>query len=168
MIRPHRATIPKHFGGRIALSTSSRYIQQHSAGGVVVKQEDGAHWVLLIKPHNRNRWQLPKGTIDPGESSEFTAVREVREEGGVDAVILQRLKPITFFYQMKGKRYVKTVDFYLMDYLGGSVLDHDHEVDDAQWFRADEALEILTFESEREAVAAGLAHLAEGVSTVAS
>ncbi len=154
--------------GEAITSADKRYMQQHSAGGVVVKSEDDGIHVLLIKPHNRNRWQLPKGTIDPGETSEHAAVREVREEAGVDVELLERLKPVTFFYQMKGQRYVKTVDFYLMEYVAGSPSDHDHEVDDARWFPAKEALRTLTFESEQEVVEAGLNRWHERPSTVAS
>ncbi len=115
--------------------------------------------VLLIKPHNRDRWQLPKGTIDAGESSEVTAAREVREEGGVDAEVVGLIKDITFWYQMHGRRYVKTVDFYLMQYRGGSPTDHDDEVDDARWFEAEEAIATLSFDSEREVVRQALDYL---------
>lgn len=135
------------------------FIHQHSAGGVVVKLDDRRSYVLLIKPHNRNRWQLPKGTIDSGETSEVAAAREVREEGGVTADVLERLSPIKFFYQMNGKKYIKTVDFYLMMYRSGSPIDHDDEVDDARWFPAQQALATLTFESEREVVATALTKL---------
>lgn len=142
-------------------------VQQHSAGGVVVKHEEGPY-VLLIKPHNRNRWQLPKGTIDPGEKPETTAVREVREEAGVDASIVGHLGPITFFYQMHGNRFVKTVDFYLMEYKSGSPTNHDDEVDDARWFLIDQAMGTLTFESEQGVVRLALETLQDKSSSVAS
>ena len=128
---------------------------------------DGSE-VLLIKPHNRDRWQLPKGTIDSGESSPVTAVREVREETGVDAEILSALAPIRFFYQMHGQKFVKIVDFYLMRYVAGSPDDHDDEVDKAKWFPAQKALKKLTFDSEREVVRQGLGLLASAASSAAS
>lgn len=139
-----------------------RFVHQHSAGGVVVKVDDKRSYVLLIKPRGRNRWQLPKGAIDPGETAEIAAVREVREEGGVTADAVDTLAPIKFFYQMNGKKYVKTVDFFLMEYRSGSALDHDDEVDDARWFPLEQAIKTLSFESEREVVAGAVAKLEGG------
>jgi 8-oxo-dGTP diphosphatase len=131
---------------------SQGFQHQHSAGGVVVKLDDKRTYVLLIKPHGRNRWQLPKGAIDPGETPRSAALREVREEGGVTADALDALHPIKFFYQMNGKKYVKTVDFFLMKYRSGSALDHDKEVDEARWFPLEQAVKTLTFESEKDVV----------------
>jgi 8-oxo-dGTP diphosphatase len=136
-----------------------RFIHQHSAGGVVVKVDDKRSYLLLIKPEGRNRWQLPKGAIDPGETAEIAAMREVREEGGVTADPVEALAPIKFFYQWNGKRYVKTVDFFLMRYRSGSALDHDDEVDEARWFPIEQAVKTLSFESEREVVASAIAML---------
>lgn len=130
-----------------------RITHQHSAGGVVIKGAVNDPYVLLIKPSGRDRWQLPKGHIDAGESAEKAALREVREEGGVDARVLAPLEPIRFFYQMSGKRFVKTVDFFLMSYASGSVDDHDDEVDEACWFALEEAHSTLTFESEQRSLA---------------
>lgn len=136
-----------------------KYLREHSAGGVVVRRDGGEGLVLLIKPNNRDYWQLPKGGIDRDELSEETAIREVREETGVNASILNDLEPITFFYQRKGQKYVKTVDFFLMEYVSGSVDDHDHEVDEARWFDAQEACQTLTFESEQNVLRAALEFL---------
>jgi 8-oxo-dGTP pyrophosphatase MutT (NUDIX family) len=132
--------------------TDKRWIRQHSAGGVVIKRDEGCISVLLIKPRNRDRWQLPKGTIDPGESPETTALREVREEGGVEARILTPLRPIRYFYQLGGHKYMKTVDFFLMEYFGGSVRDHDSEVEEARWFPLEQAVTTLSFKTEQELV----------------
>ena len=131
--------------------TRPRWTQQHSAGGVVVRQGRAGLEFLAIKPAHRDRWQLPKGTIDHGESSRHAAVREVREEGGVDARIMADLGPIRFFYQMGGRRFAKTVDFYLMTYEGGDPADHDHEVKEARWFPMNQ-IERLAFDSERSVV----------------
>ncbi len=145
-----------------------RRIRQDSAGGVVVDGDRRAPAILLIKPQGRNRWQLPKGTIDAGEGAAEAAVREVREEGGVDATVIAPLAPITFFYQMHGRRFLKQVEFFLMQYRSGSPTEHDSEVDDAQWYPLPEALERLTFESEREVVREAMARLAGAPAPVAS
>ncbi len=123
-------------------------IRQHSAGGVVVRGDRGESEFLAIKPAHRDRWQLPKGTIDRGETSRQAAVREVREEGGVHARIVSDLGPIQFFYQTGGQRFAKTVDFYLMTYESGDPADHDHEVQEARWFPLRDAA-TLTFPTER-------------------
>lgn len=128
-----------------------RWTQQHSAGGVVVRREDEVPQFLAIKPANRDRWQLPKGTIDQGETARDAAVREVREEGGVHARILTDLGPINFFYHLHGRHFAKTVDFYLMDYQSGTPADHDHEVQEARWFPLTESA-LLAFPTERALV----------------
>lgn len=124
------------------------WTRQHSAGGVVVRGSGSGLEFLAIKPAQRDRWQLPKGTIDAGENARETAVREVREEGGVEAEIECDLGPIQFFYQRGAQRFMKTVDFYLMRYRGGDPADHDHEVSEACWFPLANP-GILAFESER-------------------
>ena len=127
------------------------WIKQHSAGGVVVRRAGDEVEFLAIMPAHRERWQLPKGTIDPGETSEQAAVREVREEGGVAARIIADLGSIKFFYRIGGSQFVKTVDFYLMEFESGDPANHDHEVQDARWFPIDE-LNTLAFESEQGVV----------------
>jgi 8-oxo-dGTP pyrophosphatase MutT (NUDIX family) len=132
-------------------SRKSAWIQQHSAGGVVIRRVGECTQFLAIKPAHRDRWQLPKGTIDRGETSEQAALREVREEGGVDARILMPLGPIHFFYHMNGRRYSKTVDFYLMAYEGGDPSNHDHEVQEARWLPLTEG-DRLAFPTERSLI----------------
>jgi 8-oxo-dGTP pyrophosphatase MutT (NUDIX family) len=132
-------------------SGKSTWLRQFSAGGVVVRRDNGRIFFLAIKPVERDRWQLPKGTIDRGESAEKAAVREVREEGGVDASIVADLGEIRYFYRMAGRAYAKTVRFYLMSYQAGDPADHDQEVQEAAWFPLDEA-DRLTFKSEQELV----------------
>jgi len=137
-------------------SVMGRIIHQHSAGGVVLRGELPLIEVLLIKPAGRDRWQLPKGGIDQGEAAEQAAVREVREEGGVEARIIASLEPIGFFYQMSGRRIRKTVDFFAMQYVSGSPNAHDSEVDEARWFSAEDAARALTFKTERQSLAAAI------------
>jgi len=134
----------------------SAIVAQHSAGGVVARRLSGTTEVLLIKPAGRERWQLPKGMVEAGEPAEVAAVREVREEGGVEARVVTKLAPVRFFYQMGRQKFVKTVSFFLMEYESGSPSDHDDEVEDARWFPADEALTAITFDSERGTVQVAL------------
>lgn len=133
-----------------------RVRHEYSAGGVVLRVSAGSIEVLLIKPAGRNRWQLPKGLVEPGERPDMTAVREVREETGVCAAVVAPLPPVRFFYQMSGDRISKRVDFFVMQYQSGSEQDHDYEVDEARWFARDEALSAITFDTERSTVEAAL------------
>lgn len=125
--------------------------RQHSAGGVVVR--DGA--MLLIATAGGRRWQLPKGRIEPGESPEQAAVREVREETGVTARVVAPLAGIDYWFaDGSSKRIRKHVDFFLLGYVEGSESDFDpSEVDEARWFPSPEAVERLTHASERRVAA---------------
>lgn len=102
-------------------------------------------------------WSLPKGLVEKGEELESTAQREVKEETGLDADIVAELEPIQYWYMSRREgelvRYFKRVHFYLMKYKSGRTEDHDWEVDEARWFPLDEAIKVLTYQSEREAVA---------------
>jgi 8-oxo-dGTP pyrophosphatase MutT (NUDIX family) len=131
---------------------SMRVQHHHSAGGLVVRGEE----VLLIAPRP-GRWQLPKGHVERGEAPTEAAVREVREETGVWARVLEPLPSIDYTYEIEGRvRIHKRVDYFLMAYVDGSETDHDpREVTAARWFPWEEAIAQLSFDNEREVVRAG-------------
>ncbi len=124
-----------------------------SAGGVVFRNEGDHVEVALILVAPKSRWQLPKGTVDENESEEDTALREVREETGLECDLIEPLDRIEYwFYASRGGkrvRFHKYVSFFLMNYVTGSVNDHDHEVEEARWIEINEAVEMLAFDSER-------------------
>ena len=129
---------------------------QFSAGGVAFRKRDGQVEVALISVGDENRWQLPKGLVDKGESTEAAAVREVREEAGIETEVVERIDKVEYWYFWKeeGKRvrYHKFVYFYLLRYKSGDVADHDREVNEARWVEVDDAIEILAFNSEKKIV----------------
>ena len=127
---------------------------QVSAGGVAYRKRAGHIDVALISVGADNRWQLPKGLVDKGESTADASVREVREETGIDAEMIDRIDKVEYWYVSKEEgsavRYHKFVYFYLMRYKSGSVDDHDDEVNEARWVAIDDAIEMLAFKSEKK------------------
>ena len=114
--------------------------------------------MAIIRVGPKERWQLPKGLVEAGESPESTAVREVREEAGVDGELIAPLEAIEYWYvgteRGDGRvRFHKHVHFFLLEYRGGDVRDNDHEVSEARWVPVVEAAQMLAFESERKVVA---------------
>lgn len=129
---------------------------QVSAGGVAYRMVDGRAEIAIILTHPEHRWQLPKGMIDPGESFEQAARREVREEAGIETELIEPIARTEYWFvaERDGKRnrFHKHVHWFLMKYTSGDVADHDHEVTEARWADVDEAMEILVFKNEREVV----------------
>jgi 8-oxo-dGTP diphosphatase len=139
-----------------------RSVREVSAGGVIYRKHGDRIEIALI--HVRHRWGLPKGHIEEGERSNEAAIREVREETGLEGQVRKRLGDIRYSYRHKtatGKplRIYKRVYFYLLRYLKGDVRDHDHEVDEARWFPIQDALSLLKFPTERRMVQRALAVL---------
>jgi 8-oxo-dGTP diphosphatase len=129
---------------------------QHSAGGVAFREIDGRLEIAIILTHPERRWQLPKGMIDEGETAEQSALREVREEAGIEAEVIAPLDRTEYWFVAARNgvrsRFHKHVHWFLMKYLSGDVADHDHEVAEARWVGVNEALKMLVFKNEREIV----------------
>jgi 8-oxo-dGTP pyrophosphatase MutT (NUDIX family) len=123
-----------------------------SAGGVVHRVRDGQVEIVLVHRISPPLWALPKGTPDAGETLAETALRETREETGLDVALDGELGAIRYFFVRGSTRFNKTVHFYLMRPVGGSTDDHDSEFDEVRWFGADEALALMTHRTEREVV----------------
>ena len=123
-----------------------------------------ANEVVVIVPTRRAAdgskvLALPKGHPDGKESSLEAALREVREEAGVEAEVVESLGEVRYWYQRGGRRIAKVVEFFLLRYVSGDLGDHDHEVEIARWIPATEALEQLTYPGERDMVRRALSQV---------
>jgi 8-oxo-dGTP pyrophosphatase MutT (NUDIX family) len=120
--------------------------------------------VIVVIPvkrdaHRRRVLALPKGHLDQGETAEAAATREVTEETGVIAELIDKLGDVEYTYERRGRRQAKRVAFYLFEYLSGNLEDHDHEIEAAQWMPLEEAARVLTYAGEREIVRRALSRV---------
>jgi 8-oxo-dGTP pyrophosphatase MutT (NUDIX family) len=149
--------MPKKQASRSTTGGKVTTLDQISAGGVAFRRRGSRLDLAIVSVRPSLRWQLPKGIVDPGETPEVTALREVREEAGVETELIQLIETIEYWYRSvknrKPVRFHKFVHFYLLQYRSGDVADHDHEIEEAKWVSFDKAVEMLAFKSEREVVA---------------
>jgi 8-oxo-dGTP pyrophosphatase MutT (NUDIX family) len=136
--------------------------REFSAGGLVVRELDGRPHLAIVRVKGGTVAALPKGHPDEGESMKEAAVREVREETGLDAEIAEKLGDVRYWYTREGERVLKVVSFYLCRYLGGTVEDHDHEVDAAEWIPLDDAPSRLSYPGEQRIAATALERMSDG------
>lgn len=151
----------KTSGGR-SRSPRSPTRTEVSAGGVVYRrQEDDVEVVLAARRTRRGdlAWGLAKGGIEAEESAEQAAVREVREETGIEAEIEASLGETRYFYVWEDVRIRKTVHFFLMRATGGDPNDRDDEMEDVQWFPLERALKRAAYRGEREVLARAAEYL---------
>lgn len=132
-----------------------------SAGGVVYRKDANGTDILLCGRREPRQWRLPKGTPEREETREETALREVREETGMDVRIIEPLGKIEYWFSMGGRPCHKTVYHYLMQAVGGSTDQHDPEFDLVEWFPATDAGRMMTYENEAEIVRRALEALEE-------
>lgn len=127
-------------------------VEETSAGGLVLDRSGGSPRAALIARLDRRgllRWSLPKGHIEPGETAEQAAEREVREETGIAGHVLGTLGTIDFWFVADDQRIHKTVHHFLLEADSGTLSDADVEVDEVAWVPLAEVAERLAYEDER-------------------
>lgn len=132
------------------MEQGSKPITKHTAGGVVIRRTDPPQ-VLVIHRPKFDDWTHPKGHIDPGETPEIAAVREVLEETGIKASLGQELSEV--YFQIKKDR-IKHVRYWLMVVPEDAItsgLPND-EVDEARWLEADAAKLLLSYERDEQLI----------------
>ena len=136
----------------------TKRVDEVSAGGLVI-DESGTKGLLIgrrdLKDATRERllWSLPKGHIEPGETPQEAAIREVAEETGIQSEISRELGIIDFWFMAGGKRIHKTVHHYLFREVGGTLAPQVSEVDDVGWFPLEEIIALLAYPDEKKLIA---------------
>ncbi len=126
------------------------YRTAYSAGGVIYRTVAAQIEVALIATDRGERWGLPKGHVNRGETAEAAAVREVAEETGLEGTIEQHLATIEYWFRSNSGRVHKYVDLFLLRYQRGELRPQLGEVDDARWVPLHEAINLVSFERERD------------------
>ncbi|GBE00044.1 putative mutator protein MutT4 [bacterium BMS3Abin07] len=123
-----------------------------SAGGVVYRKNGDEIEIILIKIRNGTVITLPKGRVNEGESLAETALREVREEAGINGTIEAYLEDVSYWFYSKEEnvKYKKKVHYYLMRYVNGKTTDHDSEVEDVAWMNLEEAVDKVVYKTDRQ------------------
>jgi 8-oxo-dGTP diphosphatase len=123
-----------------------------AAGGVVFTlSDDGEQRVLIIHRPEYDDWSFPKGGVEPGESLEDAALREVREETGIECRIGQKIDISRYMYRTrKGNMKPKAVHYFLMEATSSHISVDGDEVDIAEWLSIDEARERLSHKADKE------------------
>ena len=130
-----------------------------SAGGLVYRRRhDGGLEFVLIRPKGADTWALPKGHIEKGESAEDAAVREVREETGLEVGHIEPLGDVSYVFSWRDQpqaslvRIFKRVRFFTMEVAVGDSNAHDGEIEEVAWYRAEEACQRASYKDERSLI----------------
>jgi len=110
---------------------------------------------LVVKPKGSEQWRFPKGKIEGGENSVQAALREVKEEGGVETRVLNKVNNIKYFFVKEGRKIFKTVTFYLMEYIQEAEGGFCWETEEIAWLPFGEAKEKLAFKNEKDVLEKG-------------
>jgi 8-oxo-dGTP pyrophosphatase MutT (NUDIX family) len=122
--------------------------REFSAGGIVFQKEGQRTLWLVVKPTGSQKWRFPKGGIEKGENSLQTAVREVKEEAGIEVEVLGKIGNEKYFFVQGKQKILKTVVFYLMKYLQEAESGFSWETEAIDWLPLVKAKERLAFAKE--------------------
>ena len=126
---------------------------EFSAGGIVVKKQNGQDVILVSQHSQHHGWVFPKGLIGDhikDEKKEDTALREVEEETGVKGKIIRALSPVEYWYVFNGEQIKKTVYYFLMEFISGDITKHDFEMENVEWLDKKDVENRLTYPSDKK------------------
>jgi len=133
--------------------TSSQVTSEYSAGGVVYRGDAGAYEFVAVQRARHGDWSLPKGHIEAGESREQAAIREVKEETGIDAHIIGDLGEVIYFYRRPRQGLTrKSVYHFLMEASSHELGGPNWEVAEARWVPMAEADTLLSYQNDKQII----------------
>ena len=126
-----------------------------AAGGIVIDTGTGTPRILLVHRPRYDDWSFPKGKLDPGETFERAALREVEEETGLVCRIIREVETMRYGYRTRNKGPIKpkVVHYFLMERVSGDIHVPGQEVDQAVWFDIDKAVPKLSYDRDRKLLA---------------
>lgn len=120
--------------------------REFSAGGLVFNKQGQ---ILVIQPTGHDYWMFPKGHLDEGETTKEAALREVQEETGAEAEIVEKIGDTKYVYTWEGEKRFKVVTWFLMNYISGDITKHSWETSDVRWVEPEKALGMLSFAGDK-------------------
>ncbi len=129
--------------------------REFSAGGIVfINTPDGPQFLLIknmaMRDPDKSYWGFPKGHLDEEESSKEAAIREVKEEVGIGAEIVEKVGQSSYAFQVKGEKIFKIVTMFLMKAKKEKISIQAVEIQEAKWASKEEVLDLLSFSNDKK------------------
>lgn len=119
---------------------------EKSCGAIVYRHQRGRVLILLIKHSKGGHWAFPKGHVEFGETEKQTALREIKEETGIDVEIISNFRE-SIIYNPK-KDITKEVVYFLAKAKHTNVKMQQEEISDVKWVDIDKCFELLTYDND--------------------
>ena len=148
-MRTKRAHPTKFKGGLVEKRLPSRrspLVEEKSAGALVFHRDPGLEYLLIFSTY----WEFPKGQVEPGENESETAVREVREETGLEVELLSGFREAASYFYRRGGRLVRKQVVYFLGRARSRAAHVSWEHHEAKWLPFDDALTELEYQNARE------------------